>query len=221
MFRHAVAVLAVGIAVAGCANSATTTHPSTPKPVPTSALDALFPTVGDVNAVMGTTMTPHEAFSATRDHSDLLPNLNCLGIWQVGEKAIYDPSGFTAIRGQVFREPDTDNWNSLVVQAVVSYVAADAANMFFVESADRWSHCSNHLVNMNQTGHSQITLTFGSLTKTDTELTMTLSSSGGGASCQRALAVNNNLIIDISACGQAISNQASSIVSKLETRIPA
>jgi hypothetical protein len=103
---------------------------------------------------------------------------------------------------------------------VVSYPAAGAAKKFFAESADRWSHCSNHLVNMTRSGHSQITLTFGSLTKTDRELTMPLSSSGG-ASCQRALAVDNNLIIDVSACGQTISNQSSSIVSKIETRIPA
>lgn len=221
MFRHAVAVLAAAIAVAGCSNSATTTQPSTPKPVPTSALDGLFPTIGDVNAVMGTTMTPHESFTATRDHRDLLPNLNCLGIWEVGEKAIYDPSGFTAIRGQVLRDPDTANWNSLVVQAVVSYPAADAANKFFADSADRWSHCSNHVVNMTQSGRSQITLTFGSLTKTDTELTMIMSSSDGGVSCQRALAVNNNIIIDISACGHTISDQANSIVGKIESRIPA
>lgn len=221
MFRHAVAVLAATIAVAGCSSSATTTQPSTPKPVPTSALDGLFPTIGDVNAVMGTTMTPHESFTATRDHRDLLPNLNCLGIWEVGEKAIYDPSGFTAIRGQVLRDPDTANWNSLVVQAVVSYAAADAANKFFADSADRWSHCTNHVVNMTQSGRSQITLTFGSLTKTDTELTMIMSSSDGGASCQRALAVNDNIIIDISACGHTISDQANSIVSKIESRIPA
>jgi hypothetical protein len=221
LFRHAVAVLATGIALAGCANSATTTHPSTPTPVPTSALDGLFPSVGDVSAVMGTTMTPHESFSITRDHSELLPNLNCLGIWQVGEKSIYEPSGYTAIRGEVLREPDADNWNSLVVQAVVSYPAADAARRFFAESADRWSHCSNHVVNMTQSGRSQITLTFGGLTKTDTALTMALSSSGGGASCQRALAVDNNLIIDVSACGQTVSDQASSIVSKIEARVPA
>lgn len=221
MFRHAAAVLAAAIAVAGCSSSATTTQPSTPKPVPTSALDGLFPTIGDVNAVMGTTMTPHESFTATRDHRDLLPNLNCLGIWEVGERALYDPSGFTAIRGQVLRDPDTDNWNSLVVQAVVSYAAADAANKFFAGSADRWSHCTNHVVNMTQSGRSQITLTFGSLTKTDTELTMIMSSSDGGASCQRALAVNNNIIIDISACGHTISDQANSIVSKIASRIPA
>ena len=89
MFRHAAAVLAAGIAVAGCSSSTTTTHPSTPKPVPVSALDGLFPSVADVNAVMGTTMTPHESITAMGDHSDLLPNLNCLGIWQVGEDKIY------------------------------------------------------------------------------------------------------------------------------------
>ena len=221
MLRHTVAVLAAGIAVAGCSSKATTTHPSTPNPVPGSALDGLFPAVGDVNAVMGTTMTPHESISMTRDHSELLPNLNCLGIWQVGEKTIYDPSGYAAIRGQVLREPDTDSWDSLVVQAVLSYPAADAAKKFFAESVDRWSHCSNHQVTMTQSGHSQITLTFGSLTKTDTELTMSVSSSGGGASCQRALGVDNNLIIDVSACGHSITNQASSLVSKIETRIPA
>ena len=107
-----------------------------------------------------------------------------------------------------------------MVQAVVSYPSTDAANKFFAESADRWSHCSNHQVNMTQTGHSQITLTFGSLTKTDTELTMPLSSSDGGRTCQRALAVAINLIMDVSACGHTISSQASSIVSKIESRIP-
>ena len=221
MFRHAVAVLAVGIAATGCSSNAATTHPSTADPVPASALAGLFLPVGDVNTVMGTTMTPHESFSISRDHSELLPNLNCLGIWQVGEKKIYDPSGYTAIRGQVLREPDTDNWDSLVVEAVVSYPAADAAKKFFAQSADRWSHCSNHQVNMTRSGQSQITLTFGSLTKTDAVLTMLVSSSSGGASCQRALAVDNNLIIDVSACGHSITNQASSLVSKIETRIPA
>ena len=220
MIRHAVAVLAAAVAVAGCSSGATTTHPSTPKLVPTSALDGLFPGVGDINAVMGTTMTPHASISTTTDHRDLLPNLNCLGIWQTGENAIYGQSGFTAIRGQVLREPDNDNWNSLVVQTVVSYPSADAAKKFFVESADRWSNCSNHTVNMNSTGHPQTTLKFGSLTKTDTELTMPLSSTGGGRSCQRVLAVNDNLIIDVAAWGQTISNQASEIVSKIEARIP-
>jgi PknH-like extracellular domain len=220
LFRHAMAVLAAGIALAGCSSGATTTHPSTSKPVPPAALDELLPTVGDINAVMNATMTPHQSFSTTSDHSELLPNLNCLGIWQIGEKAIYGPSGFTAMRGQVLRDPDTNNWNSLVIQAVVSYPSADAARKFFAESADRWSGCSNHEVNMSSVGQPQTALTFGGLTKTSTDLTMPVNSIPG-RSCQRGLSVDNNLIIDVAACGQTISNQASSIVSKIKTRIPA
>ncbi len=222
MFRHAVAVIAAGIAVAGCSSGATTTHPSSSKPVPASALDGLLPSVGDISAVMGTMMTPHQSFSTPTDHRLLLPNINCLGIWQIGETAIYGPSGFTGMRGQVLLEPDSGNWNSLVVQAVVSYPSADAAKKFFAESAGRWSGCSNHRVNMTSTGFPETTLTFGSLTKADTELTMPLSRSGdGGRQCQRALAVDNNLIIDVSACGPTISNQASSIASTIEARVPA
>jgi PknH-like extracellular domain len=220
LFRYAVAVLAAGTVLAGCSSGATATHPSTPKPVPPSALAGLLAGVADVSAVMGTAMTPHPSFTTMSDHRDLLPNLNCLGIWGVTEHAVYATSGFTGIQGQVLRSPDSDNWNSRVVQAVVSYLSPDAARKFFADSADRWSHCTNHRVHMTSTGNPDIYLTFGSLTRTDTELTIPLSV-GGSPPCQRALAVDNNLIIDVAACAQTISDQASSIVSKIEARIPA
>jgi PknH-like extracellular domain len=222
LFRHALAVLVAGLAVAGCSSGATATHPSTPEPVPASKLDGLLPGIAEVNAVMGTPMTPHQAFSTTTDHRNLLPNLNCLGIWQIGETTIYGPSGFTGMRGQVLREPDNENWDSLVVQAVVSYPSADAAKKFFAGSADRWQNCSNHRVNMTVNGRALMTLAFGGLTKTDTELTIPLNTSGGGVrSCQRVLAVDNNVIIDVSACGQTIGNQATSIASKIQARTSA
>lgn len=193
-----------------------------------SAVDGLLLSVADINAVMGTkAMTVHESFDTTSDHRNLLPNLNCLGIWQIGEKAIYGTSGFAAIRGQALREPDTDNWNSLVIQGVTSYLSANAAKKFFADSAERWSHCSNHRVNMTYIDNPQgtvayqMTLTFGGLSKTDTELTMPVNrSAGGGRSCQRALGVDNNVIVDIAACGQTIGDQARSIVGKIEARIP-
>lgn len=97
-------------------------------------------------------MTVHQAFSTMEDHRNLLPNLNCLGIWQIGETAIYGPSGFSGIRGQVLREPDAEDWNSLVVQAVVSFLSADSAKKFYDRSFQRWSKCSNHRVNLTING---------------------------------------------------------------------
>ena len=221
MFRHALAVLAAGIAIAGCSSGATATHPSTPTPVPAAALDGLFPSVADINAVMGTTgITPHDSYNRLTDHRNLLPNLNCLGIWEIAENAIYQPSGFSAIRGQALREPDTENWTSFVNQAAVSYPSADAAKKFFADSADRWSNCTNHRVTMTETGHPTNTLTFGALTKTDTELTMPVTRASGDRPCQRALAVDNNVIIDVAACGPTVTNQASVLVGKIQGRIP-
>lgn len=220
MFRYAIAALAVGITLAGC--SGAVTHRSAPKPVPMSALDGLLLSAGDINAVMGTTdMVPHPPFSQMADHRNLMPNLNCLGIWQIGEKAIYGPANFAAVRGQLLAEPDTDDWNSLVIQAVVSFLSVDAAKKFFAESSDRWSKCSNHHVNITYTGYPQTAWGFGALTKTDTELTMPLTRSrDGGRACQRALAVSANVIVDVAACAPTITNQASRIVDEIRSRIP-
>jgi hypothetical protein len=232
LFRYAVAALAVGIALAGCSGGARlaerpsnsgVAHRSAPKPVPMSALDGLVVGADDIDAVMGTTgMTPHPPFRQMADHRNLMPNLNCLGIWQIGESAIYGTSNFAAVRGQLLREPDDGDWNSLVIQAVVSYLSADAAQKFFAASSDRWSRCSNHRVNITYTGYPQTAWSFGTLTKTDTELTMPLTRSrNGGRACQRALAVDDNVIVDVAACAQTITDQASRIVDEIRSRIPA
>ena len=106
------------------------------------------------------------------DHSILLPNRNCLGIWNVAEKAIYSDSNYAAMHGQTLRQPNTDSWVYKVDQVVFNYASADAAKQFFVLSADRWSKCTNHKVNMNVNNQQMPTVSFGQLTRTDTKLTM-------------------------------------------------
>ena len=233
MPRHPIAVLAVSViaavavsviaAVAGCSGGGAATHPSPAKPVPTWALDGLLLNAGDINAILGTTaMTPSQSFNQMRDHSNLLPNLNCLGIWDIGEKAIYGSSGFTAVRGQALRQPDTAQWDHFVVEAVVSFASAAPAQAFFRQSADRWSHCSNHHVNMTENDHPFTAWTFGNLSVSATEITMPLTRGGDpGRPCQRSLAVDSNVIIDVATCGQGVTDQASSIVDKIRSRIPA
>ena len=76
-------------------------------------------------------MTAHPTVTQMADHRNLLPNLNCLGVWQVDEAPIYDPSGWQSVRQQMLRNPDSDGWESLVVQSVVSYPSVEAAQRFF------------------------------------------------------------------------------------------
>jgi hypothetical protein len=225
--RRAIGVLALSLALAGCGGGASAGASHAPKPVPDSGLDSLLLNVADVNAVMGVTaMKPHQVVTQMADHRNLLPNLNCLGVWQVNEGPIYDPSHWKSLRQQLLRAPDADQWDTLVVQSVVSYRTADAARDFFMESGDRWSQCANHHVNIRLNDKPLPAWLSGDLTKTDTRLSMPFTRGAGEAtrSCQHVLAVAANVIIDVQACmpQQSVAvTQAATITDRIVSNLPA
>ena len=183
-------------------------------------------TVPEVNTIMGTdSMKPHQPVSQMGDHRNLLPNLNCLGVWQVNEAPIYESSHWKSVRQQLLRTPDTDVWDSLVVQSIVSYRTVDAARGFFTDSTDRWSKCTNHNVNIRLNEKPLPAWKSGDLTKTDTRLSMPYTRGSGDQtrSCQRDLSIVANLILDIQACKpqqQDAVTQAADIADKIESKIP-
>jgi len=194
--------------------------------VPDSALPGLLLSADDLNAIMETTgMTAHPPVTQMGDHRNLLPNLNCLGVWQVDEAPIYESSHWKSVRQQMFRAPDTDGWDSLVVQSVVSYRTADAARKFFTESTDRWSKCSNHNVNIQLNGQALPAWHSGDLTKTDTEIALPYTRASGEETrwCQRVLSIAANLILDIQVCKpkqRPAVNQAAVVADKIESKLP-
>lgn len=226
MTKRAIGVLALSLALAGCGAGASTGASHAPKPVPDSGLDSLLLTVADVNAVMGSSaMKPHQVVTQMADHRNLLPNLNCLGVWQVNEGPIYDPSHWKSVRQQLLRAPDADQWDTLVVQSVVSYRTAGEARDFFMESGDRWSQCANHHVNIRLNDEPLPAWLSGDLTKTDTKLSMPFTRGAGEAtrSCQHVLSVAANLIIDVQAClpQQSVAvTQASTITDRIVSNLP-
>lgn len=205
--RHArLTAVAFGVAatvalLTGCAQAPAADAP--PKQVPESALAGLLLSVDDIDTVMATTrMVAHPPVTQMADHRHLLPNLNCLGVWQVNEAPIYDPSDWQSVRQQMLRNPDSDGWDSLVVQSVVWYRNPEAAQRFFAESANRWANCTNHRVNIRLNDQQLPAWLSGELSASDTRLTMPYVRGDGPQirSCQRALAVAANVIVDIQAC---------------------
>lgn len=221
----AAAALLLALGLAGCTDGdASASEP--PKPVPDSALPGLLLTAGEVDAVMGTTgITAQRQTDTMGDHRNLLPNLNCLGVWQVDEAPIYDPSHYKTLRQQMLRTPDSDDWDSLVVQSVVSYRTAEAAHTFFVDSAERWSKCTNHTVNVRVNDRQMPKWVSGDLDRTDILLAMPYTRGTGdqARSCQRALSVAANVILDIQACLPAQQQPVSAavdIAGKIEAKLP-
>ncbi|HEX4587481.1 MAG TPA: sensor domain-containing protein [Mycobacterium sp.] len=194
--------------------------------VPDSALPESLLTADEVNGIMQTTgMVPHNPVTQMGDQRNLLPNLNCLGVWQVNEAPIYESSHWKTLRQQMLRAPDTDQWDNLVVQSVVSYRTADGARQFFTESTDRWSKCTNHNVNITLNDQPLPAWHSGDLTKTDTRLAMPYTRGAGDQtrSCQRVLALATNLILDIQACKpqqQSAVTAAAAVADKIESKLP-
>lgn len=192
-----------------------------PPPLAASDLDRLLLGTDQINAVMGTNaMAGGAPFTELKQDQELMPNVNCLGAWQVAEQGVYGDSKPANVRGQRFTQPDPDSWDSLAVQAVVLYPSADEARKFFTASSDRWSKCTNHRVNLSINGGPATTYLFGDLTKTDTRLSMAINQAPAGKPCQHALSVYSNVIIDVSACQQNATDQAAQIARRIENRLP-
>ena len=87
MKRH-LAALAVGLAVTGC-GAHSSGAAGTASAVPDADIATLVLGVDDMSAIMRTTMMPRPAVDQMSDNRNLLSNRNCLGIWQIGEAAIF------------------------------------------------------------------------------------------------------------------------------------
>ena len=224
MRRLAVGLLALGVALTGCGKDGGTPA-APPALVPANALDQVLLSPAAVDTIMGTTgMTAHPRVEVMGDNRNLLPNLNCLGIWQVNEAGVYGADGWIALRQELLRSPDADGWQNLVVQSVVNYPSTDAARAFFDQSSDRWSQCTDHNVNITLNGKMLPKWHSGTLTKTEDQLAIPFTRGNVGAvdPCQRALAMSNNVIIDVQACRRDGSDvtQATAVADGIEAKLP-
>jgi hypothetical protein len=218
--RYVIAVVSGAVLLAGCGS---TSQQPAAKQVEPSALDSLLLSPGEVDGVMGTTGIVHQpAAGDMNDHRDVVVNLNCLGVWQTDEAAVYENTGFNGVRRQSLRTPDNDLWNDFVVQSVVTYPSAGAAQKFFTDSAGRWSNCVNHRLNIAIGGAPSPGWQSGELSKTDTELTMPVTRQTGDQtrSCQRVLAIKSNAIIDAEACKPQPVAPATAVVDQIEAKFP-
>ncbi|MCW2590436.1 MAG: sensor protein [Mycobacterium sp.] len=229
MKGYAIGMLALGVALTSCSAGSQAQEHKPPQLVPTSALNKLLLSTDEVDAVMGTrSLTPHPVDTVMADNRNLLPNLNCLGVWQVGESAIYGPSdgdnGWQGERQQMLRTPDVDTWDTLAVQSVVFYPTDEAAARFFAQSAERWSKCANHHVNITLNDKPLPKWSSGDLGRTDTQLAMPITRGEGAEvrTCQHVLEHAANLIIDVEACKPQTSpvTAAAELAAKIQAKLP-
>ena len=184
-----VALASACIFVASCSRGA-------PLPVATDVLDRLLLSPAEINTAIGTTGIQLNGTGAVMsDNSANIPDKDCRFSFPV-QASVYDGSGWIAKRGQDLSDSSHD-----VQQAVVSFPSANDAARFFSASAQRWQACSMRQFHYIVPGRPDSVLTVGPIAITNGTLsTTTTQVGGGGFACQRALAVSNNVAIDVAVC---------------------
>ena len=204
-----VALASACIFVASCSRGA-------PPPIATDGLERLLLSPAEIDTAIGTTgIVASGASTFMRDDSANIPDKNCRFNLPV-QASVYDGSGSIAVRRQDLSDSSHQVW-----QAVVSFPSADDAARFFSASAQRWWACSMrqfHTINPGQPDSvwtaGPIAITNGTLSITNTQV------DNGGFACQRALAVSNNVAIDVAVFAvnpahAAVFNIVDQIVAKV------
>ncbi|ORX04149.1 hypothetical protein AWC30_10240 [Mycolicibacillus trivialis] len=211
--------------VAGCGGdkgkadaekSPTTPTTTTARPVAEGALNDLMLNTEQINAVMGAQeMAVTRNRIAMSDDADTMEPRECLAIDAAAQAQVYADSGFSAVRDLTFSE--SANFEHYAQEAVVLFPSAKQAKAFFDASAKQWGECQEYI--HVQSGSEW---TPGPIANTDGLLSTVSTQQNGppeGWGCGRAMAVRNNIIVDVNTCAADPGDTAVQITRQIADKI--
>ena len=226
-------VVFAGICIfsAGChsqpnqgAKASTTTRTTTtkaPPPVGEGALQDFLLAPAQINAAMGTSdMKVTNSRIAMPDDSATMTPRECLAIDGSAQAQVYANSGFMDVRDQTLNRQEGDNLTHFAEQAVVLFPTAKQAGEFFTTSAQQWQACHEYTHIQSKTRWT-VGATSNANGVLSTIATLQNPPSTGWKACGRALAVKNNVIIDVNTCSVDPKNSAVDIANQIAAKVPA
>ncbi|MDG5482647.1 sensor domain-containing protein [Mycolicibacterium gadium] len=218
----AAAVIAASVLLTGCVSTVTGTAIRPPNagrsdvpPLDESQLDDLVLSIGEVNAVMGSSaMEVTSELDEMTDHSDAVSDTECLGAIYGAEEPVYAGSGWTAVLDQISREEGDDN-EHWVEQTVVLYPSADKAQDFFEKSKAQWESCNDSTVSVADGGDAY-DWDIENFNAEDALITqVTTQQDAAGWACQHALSPVSNITVEVWACSYSPEDEAATIVTDI------
>ncbi|MGB6209220.1 sensor domain-containing protein, partial [Mycobacterium sp.] len=195
-----------------------------------TALQGLLLSADQINAAMGTTVLEVKGTTGAMPNlAAQVPDKACRPITSPAEAEVYEGSGWTTMLGQALAEPGP-RFRHRVEQTVVSFPSAKEAGAFFAASAQSWPACADRQFTVVAMGTNMMH-TAGPVSNTNGTLSVTQNQDGVELvfSCQRALTVAHNIVVDIMACSlnQADaqlgteSDAAINIAHQIAAKVPA
>lgn len=147
----------------------------------------------------------------------------CLAVAGAAQQGVYSDAGWTALHGQVLREPPTaPRWSHFATQAVVLFGDTAAAARFLTAARQAWTGCSDRELRYAQQPMPDQVWTVGPV-GTDRDV-LTVSREQRSPQhwfCQRALTVQATVAVDVEACSlERPTTAAAAIAHRIGDRLP-
>jgi hypothetical protein len=189
-----------------------------PPPIQAAQVDSLVLSPSEVNAIGGSTnMAVRRTISLLVSDDDTLTDKSCLDIYSPIEESVYRGNNWGVVTGQILNDAAAvGSARHAVIQALVGFRDAEAAQQFFGQAKQRWSACEGKSAVVMRPGRPVTAWVFRNVVTHDNTLTATQSPSfADGYTCQRAMGLRNNVIIDALWCGFDTTTQAGEVVAKI------
>lgn len=141
-----------------------------------------------------------------------LSDQECLSAFEPFQESVYRPHDPTAIHTQVVQSAGDVH---RVVEAVAKFPSAEKAHAFVETSAGKWRACANKTVTF--TGPSKSTeWNFGEVNGAAPKITMTRAETDNNTrTCQHALSATGDLVIEVQACGNDITDGGARLADQI------
>ena len=164
---------------------------------------------GDPNMVSGAHGEKLRAQQGT------LSNPDCLGLFEPLMESVYGPANPTAMRFEVVHTAGNDPAHR-VVEAVTTFQSAEKARAFVESSAEKWRSCAGQNVTLTGANGKGVEWAVGNVTGAAPKITQVRTQNdGSGKSCQHVLSAVSDLVIDVQACGNDITDPAARMAEQM------
>lgn len=170
----------------------------------------------DIGNVLGDPNMKESAHSdQLRAPQGTLSDQECLSAFEPFQESVYRPHDPTAIHTQVVQSSGDVH---RVVEAVAKFPSAEKARAFVEASDGKWRACANKTVTF--TGPSKSTeWSFGEVNGAAPKITMTRAETDNNTrTCQHVLGAAGDLVIEVQACGNDITDGGAKLADQIMAR---
>jgi hypothetical protein len=212
-----VVVMAIVAAVVFFTQQAGHKPSSAPTGPPQVDLGAILLSPADLNTIMGVTnLQPSTQTSRMVTSPGTPSDAACLGAFEPIQAAVYQGSGYTAVRSLGLRAADPPK---RVFTGAVEFPSAENAHAFVRTSAGNWKACAGQTVTVAD-GNRTTPWTFSELNGAPPRIMLRRTQAvPNGRVCQRVLSAVSRVVIDVVACGTSITNEAGQVAEQMAAKV--